>query len=235
MRGNKRLVWIAVAVVLVMLMVPARPVWAQDQQEDPAEKARQAIESNDPDQVDPNLIKGEDWTFDFQFEHPQPIIVRTPGGDREVYWYLVYTVTNRSNEAKEFVPSFTLYTDKATVRRAGVFPRVFEAIKAHRKVRFLENAANLHTRVFPGEANARTGVAIFAPLDRATDKFTIFAEGISGRYIERPRPDAKPDAPPDEKVVRLRRTLAIAYDLPGDKWWMNLDQPVFVSKTWTWR
>jgi len=235
MRGNRGLARLAVAVVAAMLMGLARPAWAQEKQQDPAEKARQAIERNNPDQVDANLIKGENWTFDFQFEHPQPIIVQTPGGDREVYWYLVYTVTNRSDEAKNFVPAFTLYTDKATIRRAGIFPRVFEAIKAHRKIRFLENAANLHTKVFPGEANARTGVAIFAPLDRETDKFTIFVEGISGLYIERPRPGAQPGAPPDEKVVRLHRTLAIAYDLPGDKWWMNLDQPVFRSKTWTWR
>jgi hypothetical protein len=205
------------------------------QQDVASRAADRAIDTHDPDQVDPNLLKGEDWTFDFHFEHPQPIVVQTPGGDREVYWYLAYTVTNRSQEGKPFVPTFTLYTDKATLRRAGIFPRVFEAVKSSRKIRFLENAVKMISNVMPGDGNARTGVAIFAPLARETDRFTIFVEGLSGRYIERPNLAAAPDAPEDEKVVRLRKTLALTYKLPGDKWWLNLDQPVFVEKRWTWR
>ncbi len=233
MRGNHYAAGFGVAAGLAVLVGLSQAVLGQE--EDRAEAARQAIQTHDPDQVDPNRIKGEGWTFDFQFEHPQPIVVRTPGGDRDVYWYLVYTVTNRGKEGKDFIPAFTLYTDKASVRRAGVFPRVYEAIRGSRKIRFLENAAKMHTKVLPGEGHARTGVAIFAPLDRETDRLTIFVEGLSGRYIERPNPAAKADTPEDEKHIRLRKTLAITYRLPGDKWWLNLDQPIFVSKTWTWR
>jgi len=224
-------VWLA-AVALVGGVAGVVPGAASGAVED---EARRALERFDPDRVDPNLVKGEPWTLDFQFEHPQPIVVRTPGGEREVYWYLVYTVTNRGKEARNFVPAFTLYTDKATVHRAGVFPTVFEAIKRTRKIRFLENAARMHTQVLPGEGNARTGVAIFPPIDRRTDRFTIFVEGLSGQFIERPKPGAAPDAPAEERVVRLRKTLALTYRLAGDRWWLNLDQPVFVSKRWTWR
>jgi len=233
MRGNHDAVRFVGIAVLAMFMALAQVAAAQEGGQ--AEAARRAVEDHDPDRVDPNLVKGEDWTFDFQFEHPQPIVVKTPGGDREVYWYLVYTVTNRSKEAKNFVPAFTLYTDRATIRRAGLFPAVYEAIKANRKIRFLEPPVRLHTKVMPGEGSARTGVAIFAPLDRETDGFTIFCEGLSGRYIERPNLKAGADAPEDERVIRLRKTLAITYKLPGDKWWLNLDQPTFVSKKWTWR
>jgi len=233
MRGNHDAVWLVGLAALAMVMV--FPLIAAAQEEGRAEAARRAVEGHDPDRVDPNLVKGEDWTFDFQFEHPQPIVVQTPGGEREVYWYLVYTVTNRSEEARNFVPAFTLYTDQATVRRAGLFPAVYEAIKANRKIRFLERTTKLHTKIMPGEAGARTGVAIFAPLDRETDGFTIFCEGLSGRYIERPNLEADADTPEDERVIRLRKTLALTYKLPGDKWWLNLDQPTFVSKTWTWR
>jgi hypothetical protein len=233
MRANHYPVWLVGLAALAMVVAAASPAAAQ--QEDQAKAGRRAIEDHDPDRVDPNRIKGEDWTFDFQFEHPHPIVVKTAGGDREVYWYLVYTVTNRSDEARRFVPAFTLCTDQATVRRAGLYPEVYEAIKANRKIRFLEPTANLHTKIMPGEGNARTGVAIFAPLDRETDRFTIFAEGISGRYIERPNLAAAADAPEDEKVIRLRKAIALTYKLPGDKWWLNLDPPVFVSKKWTWR
>jgi hypothetical protein len=233
MRANHQAVWLVGVAALAVCMAFAPPAAAQ--QENRAKAGRRAIEDHDPDRVDPNVVKGEDWTFDFQFEHPQPIVVQTPGGDREVYWYLVFTVTNRSDEAREFVPAFTLYTDQATVRRAGMFPRVYEAIKANRKIRFLEHSSKLHTRIMPGEGNARTGVAIFAPLGRETDCFTIFCEGLSGRYIERPNLKAAADAPEDEKVVRLRKAVALSYKLPGDKWWLNLDQPTFVAKKWTWR
>ena len=220
-----------VAAVLVALLASL----AAAQDTDPVKAAVRAVEQSDPDAVDPNLIKGEVWTFDFRFDHPQPLVVTTPGGEKEVYWYLVYTVTSRAPEEKTYIPTFTLFSDTASVRRAGVFPTVFEAVKSSRKIRFLENAVQMHGKVLPGDDNARTGVAIFAPLDRDTDRFTIFCEGLSGQYIERPDPKAKPDTPADEKVIRLRKTLAITYKLPGDRWWLNQDQPIFVSKKWTWR
>lgn len=217
--------------VVAALAAPAAPA----EEADLVRVAERAIDRANPDQVDPKDIKGENWTHDLRFDHPEPIVVTTPGGEKEVYWYIVYTVTNTSGAEKNFVPTFTLYSDTSAIRRAGVYPTVFEAIKKQRKIRFLENAVQMIGKILPGEDNARTGVAIFAPLDRETDRFTIFVEGLSGQYIERPRADAPADAPPDQKVVRLRKTLAIEYKLPGDKWWLNLDQPLFVSKTWTWR
>ena len=71
--------------------------------------------------------------------------------------------------------------------------------------------------------------------DRETDHFRIFVEGLSGEFIERPNPAATAETPEDEKVIRLRKTLVLEYKFPGDIWWLNVDQPVFVSKTWTWR
>jgi hypothetical protein len=229
---TRRSVWLA-GIAMAVALVGVSAAWAQDV--DPAKAAARAVERTSPEQVDPNEIKGEDWVFNFQFDQPEPIIVTTPGGEKEVYWYLVYTVTNPAKEEKNYVPTFTLFGDTAAVRRAGVFPTVFDAILKARKVRFLENAVKMMGKVFPGEDNARTGVAIFAPLDRETNQFTIFVEGLSGQFIERPNLKAKPDAPPEEKVVRLRKTLALTYKLPGDKWWLNQDQPIFVSKKWTWR
>jgi len=220
----------AVLVGFLAVLVPA----ARTQQTH-SEAVRTAIENADPDAVDPNLIKGERWTLDFRFDHPEPIVVTTPGGEKEVYWYLVYTVTNRSAEDPPLVLAFTLYADTTAVQRAGIYPTVFEAIKKTRKIRFLENAVQMIGKILTGEDNARTGVAIFAPLDRKTDRFTLFVEGLSGEYIERPNPAADENTPEDEKVVRLRKTLALEYQLAGDQWWLNLDQPIFVSKKWTWR
>jgi hypothetical protein len=227
----KRSVWL-LTLAAVLVVVSAAIAWTQEIGKESAEKA---IEAADPDQVNPIDIKGEKYTFDFRFDTIEPFVVTNPEGEKEVYWYIVYTITNTSSEEHNFVPAFTLYSDTASVRRAGLHPVVFDAVKNRRKIRFLENAVKMTGKVLPGEDNARTGVAIFAPLDRATDHFHIFVEGLSGEFIERPNPAATDETPEDEKVIRLRKTLVLEYKFPGDEWWLNVDQPVFVSKTWTWR
>ena len=244
----RKTLWLSgIAVALAALMAP--PAWTQDVDKG----VRKALEGSNPDNIDPNEIKGANWTFDFRFDHPEPIVVTTPGGEKEVYWYVVYTVTNTSSEVHDFIPTFLLYSNTGSLRRAGVYPTVFANVKQQRKIRFLENAVQMVGKVLPGGDNARTGVAIFAPLDRKTDHFTIFVGGLSGQYIERPLPGASPDEAkteipppegrietvpmpnPDAKVLCLHKTLALEYRLPGDEWWKNQDQPLFVSKSWTWR
>ena len=228
----QRSVWL---LVLATAMVVGFAAVAWTQETDREKVAEKAIEAADPDQVNPIDIKGEKYTFDFRFDTIEPLVVTNPEGEKEVYWYLVYTITNTSDEEHNFVPAFTLYSDTASVRRAGLHPDVFDAVKNRRKIRFLENAVKMTGKVLPGEDNARTGVAIFAPLDRETDHFRIFVEGLSGEYVERPNPAATAETPEDERVIRLRKTLVLEYKFPGDEWWLNVDQPVFVSKTWTWR
>lgn len=263
---------------LAVVGLLAAPLWAEDA--GPKATAK-AIEAGNPDNVDPNDVKGEKWTLDLQYEPPVPIVVTTPGGDKEVYWYIIYTVTNHSGEDRMYVPAFTLFTDTASVRKAGVYPAVYKAIKNKRKVAFLESPVKLVDKIRVGPDSARTGVAIFAPIDRKTDRFSIFVEGLSGLYLERPKPDAPPPAAPpaapepapaaapdaaapaagaaalpqgpppstfelgkptakelaeqEKGVMRLRKTLVLEYKLPGDQWWLNLDEPVFVGKRWTWR
>ncbi len=211
------------------------PALAQAPDKKPPKEVRDALDEADPDRVDPNDIQGERWTLDFKYAHPEPIVVLSPQGERQVYWYVVYTVVNRSKEDHLFAPSFTLVTDMASVHKAGIHPRVLAEIKKRRKVPFLQSPGKMYGKVRQGPDNARTSVAIFPPIDRQTDAFTILVGGLSGEYVERPRPGAPEDAPPEEKVVRLRKTLALEYKLPGDEWWLNLDKPLFKAKKWTWR
>jgi len=225
-------VWLCGAAAGFLVLVTPLPA---AEEVDTAKVAERALEAGNPDNVDPTEIKGENWTFDFTFENPQPVVVNAPGLGPQLYWYLVYTVTNRTKAEHHFVPAFTLYATNTSLQRAGVYPSVFEAIKKQRKIRFLENAVQMIGRVLPGEDNARTGVAIFGPMPREAEHFTIFVEGLSGQYIERPNPQAKPDSPPSAKVLILRKTLTLTYKLPGDKWWLNQDPPIFAKKAWTWR
>jgi len=224
-------IWLLV-LATAMVVGFAAVAWTEETRKESAEKA---VDAADPDQVNPIDIKGEKYTFDFRFDQIEPLVVTNAEGEKEVYWYLVYTITNPSEEEHNFVPVFTLYSDTASVRRAGPHPDVFDAVQKRRKIRFLENAVKMTGKVLPGEDSARTGIAIFAPLDRQTDHFKIFVEGLSGEYIERPNPAATAETPEDEKVIRLRKCLVLEYKFPGDEWWLNVDQPDFVSKTWTWR
>jgi hypothetical protein len=233
--------WMSAVVVLVLGMAAASG-WAQDVSIKAAEKA---IDNADPDTVDPNLIKGEKYTVDFQFNRPEPIVVTGPTGEKQIYWYVLYTVTNKTGQDRTFVPVFTLFADTGAVSRAGTYPTVHDAIKKTRKVKFLENDVQVTGKLLVGEDNARTGVAIFAPLSFKTTRFTIFVEGLSGEFIERPAPAEPPQAgakteeskPVTEKdgMIRLRKTLALTYTLPSENWMANLDQPIFQCKKWTWR
>ncbi len=63
----------------------APPLWAD---EVAPKTTAKALETGDPDNIDPNDIKGEKWTLDFQYEAPTPIVVTTPGGQDEVYVFL---------------------------------------------------------------------------------------------------------------------------------------------------
>lgn len=203
-------------------------------QEIEADRAEKAIRKADPDQVDPNKIKGEDYTLDFIFRKPEPIVVTTSENEKKVYWYMLYTVTNNTDEERAFAPAFTLVTDKYKTYRAGVHPKAFEAIKKNRRVRFLTDTAKMHGKLLIGEDNAKTGIAIFPPIDRRTDAFKVFVGNLSGRYIEREVP-APEGAEVETKKVNLHRTLELGYKLRGDKWWLNLDTPKQTGRRWTWR
>jgi hypothetical protein len=234
------------AAVVLLALTAVRAAEEATNAENAAEAAREAIEKGDPDNVDPLSIRGEHWTLDITYETPQPVISYGKDGEKQVFWYVIYTVTNNTGADRQYVPSFLLFTNNGVLTRAGVHPEIFKKVQQERaaKYKFLENAADMvavgNTKIHMGADNARTGMAIFSEIDRAATKFTVFVEGLSGEYVERPdnRSLKKPEPTrpvENDKVIRLRKTLALAYNFPGDKWWRNLDVPVFATKKWTWR
>ncbi len=250
---ERKFLWV-LGIVVAAVLVAMTAARAEDTDKEAAEKA---FERGDPDNVDPVNIKGDHWNLDIVYEEPLPILITSPKGEKQVYWYVIYTITNNTGADRTYVPSFILFTDTGQVCQAGVNPAAFEAVKKLRSVKYpnLENAVQMvsiktlpgepgvknpqNTQIKMGDDNARTGVAIFSSLDRQTRKFTIFIQGLSGEYIERPgRPNDKIEPnhlAEGDKLLRLYKTLALAYDLPGDQWWQNLDTPVFTGRKWTWR
>jgi len=50
--------------------------------------------------------------------------------------------------------------------------------------------------------------------------------------VEEPTPEGEKAK---EKLIRLRKCMALTYTLPSENWMTTLDQPIFQGKKWTWR
>jgi hypothetical protein len=177
------------------------------------------------------------WQLDFDFADPQRITL-----SGETYWYVVFRVTNRSGRDVEFYPSFRLVTETLQVVEGGdhVSPAVYEGIGAkHRKeFPFFAPPTKITGPLLQGEENARESAVVFRLFDSSAAKFTIFVSGLSGEMerIKNPAFDkTKPVSDENPQAFLLRRTLAIAYDLPGDPQTRSRSTPIRRSREWVMR
>jgi len=198
----------------------------------------------------------KNWELRFEYLDPQRIAVQLPGEDvPRTYWYVVYTVTNESGQAIQFLPSFELMTDTMKVypSEIGVHPAVYEAIKKrHRKTHpFMTEPVRMIGRLLHGEDNARDSVAVWADFDPHASRFTVFGGGLSGetRQVRNPlhnasKPEVAMEEMPDgstlETVVNpkhftLRKTLVIRYEFPGAESTRDRSKPRGRPHTWIMR
>ncbi len=183
------------------------------------------------------------WQLEVTFQDPQRLTVDTPGeAGPYTVWYVLYEVTNRTRADREFFPTFRLVTDTLEVIEGGanINPVVYDLIaQRHRgEYPFLAPPTAVTGLLLQGEANARASVAVFRDFDPKASRFTIFAGGFSGIIERVPNPafrvnEAESDA--NARYFIVRRTLAIAYDLPGDPATRHLAAPVRRSREWVMR
>jgi hypothetical protein len=176
------------------------------------------------------------WEFDFQFLDPERIELQLPGSDRpEVYWYMVYTVVNRTGRTQPFAPMFQVVTADLRVLDTdlGVSPLVFDAIAARHHVthEYLVEPIKAWGPLLTGDDNARESVAIWRQVDLTLNDFAVYVAGLSGETRFVTNPAYNPQAPATVKVTgtdgrerevatnpkhfTLRKTLEIRYTLPG--------------------
>ncbi len=158
---------------------------------------------------EPNIISSA-WQFEFDFKQPRVVAVTGIDGERQFYWYLPYTVTNRTGEDRTFVPRFTVLTNEGHLIEAGrkIEPAVFEAIKKEQRNDLLESPVQVIGRLLQGQDNARDSVAIWRAPDADVDRIWVFVSGLSGETATIQHPLT------DEKVV-LRKTLMLDFEVPG--------------------
>ena len=165
------------------------------------------------------------WEIDIDYKPPQPIMVKIPGRSKpQLFWYIPYTVTNRSGKDRLFVPEIVLYTNTGQVLRAGegVNTVVYQTIKRLHNNPLLYDMVGITGKLLQGEDNARDGVAIFRDFDPKGASFEIFFGGLSGEIAltRLPRPIMVKEIGPGGKqimvekdTITLVKTLKLKYTL----------------------
>lgn len=176
------------------------------------------------------------WELELKFLDPRRIEVQLPGAPQpEVYWYMVYAVTNPSPRSQRFFPLFQIVTEDLKVHDTdtGINPLVFDAIRARHKLthRYLVEPSKAIGALLTGDDNARESVAIWRQIDLSSNYFMVYVAGLSGETQVVRNPSHDPDKPEIDQVkgvagrktdvavnpkeFTLRKTLEIRYNLPG--------------------
>ncbi len=189
------------------------------------------------------------WQLDFTHGSPQRIVVKNPGDlVPKVYWYMTYTVTNRTEREQMFFPVFELLTDDGRVIRSdkAIPLGVFQAIKAREKKPLLEQTVQIAGQIRIGEDQARDGVAIWCePMQpEKMGSFSIFVAGLSGESILMKKDGdqyvkvgkgQELGAGQAKETLTLRKTLQINYLIRGDEFYPGEDEVNKNSELWIMR
>ena len=187
------------------------------------------------------------WELEIEYRTPQPMTILLPGWkEKRTFWYMLYTVTNRSGADRIFVPGFCLYTDSGQVTRAGerIPAAVFGEIKKRHNNPLLVDMASIIGTLLQGADNAKDGVAIWTDFDHKARGFDVFVAGLSGERmkIKLPKPITVTVNDKDGKKKKitkteaiLSKTLYLRYFLPGDAAARSADTPKLRKKQWVMR
>jgi hypothetical protein len=127
------------------------------------------------------------WQLDASFGDLLPIQVSVSGENApRTFWYMRYTITNKTGQDRVFVPEFILYTDTGELLRAGrnIPGSVFQAIKGVVNDPLLLDLSDMAGRLLQGQENAKEGVAIWNDFDPNAAALDVFVSGLSGETVE---------------------------------------------------
>jgi len=191
------------------------------------------------------------WELNFQHDKPKRIVVTVPGQGNRAYWYLTYTVTNKTNEDRMFLPVFEMVTRDGKVHRSdkGVPLQVFEQIKRQERAKypFLVPYFKVADTLRVGDDQAKDGVAIWPEPMSEMGNFSIYVSGLSGETVTmkmvngapvkvKPEHVAMELKGVDEKdVIILRKTLQLNYVIYGDEVYPGLDEVNVQPEKWVMR
>jgi len=180
--------------------------------------------------------KPGDWTLDVRFENPQQMVL--PGAVQERFWYIIFSLTNKSGKDVDFYPQCDLLTDTLQLVPAvkGTSAVLFEKIKARHQGRypFLELLENAGDKILQGEDNAKDIVVIWPDFDPNAKSVSFFISGLSNETIAIDSPTEKDQDGKPAKVY-LRKTLQLTCSIAGDPKFRSDQKLKFESKRWVMR
>jgi len=185
------------------------------------------------------IQKSDEWTVEARFTHPQPILVEGyKDGKARRFWYMILTVTNRSDRDVDFYPKCELLTDTfELIYSAENMPEaVFEQIKRRHKSSypFLELLQRASNKILQGEDNAKDLAIIWPDFDANARGIRIFIGGLSNETAVISHPIEKDDNGQPKRVF-LRKTLELNYDIAGDPAFRSDAKFEFKDKRWIMR
>ncbi len=177
------------------------------------------------------------WEFDFRHKPVKRIVVDVPGGAPQAFWYMTYSVTNKTDQARTFLPVFEMLTEDGKVIRSdrNLPYKVFTEIKAREKNRFLEHFTQIGGEVRIGEDEARDGVAIWKEPSPEMGTFSIFLTGLSGEIARLKDAEGKDLKGADGQSIILRKTLQMNYFVRGDEVYPGQDEVNTRPEAWVMR
>jgi hypothetical protein len=157
------------------------------------------------------------WELNFSHGMPQRIVVDIPGVGGRAYWYVTYTVTNKTDREQTFLPAFELLNENGHITRSdsSIPAVVFDKVKEREKKSLLEPFYKTAGLLLVGEEQAKDGVAIWPETQTRMGRFSIFVEGLSGEAATVKLGD---------KEVILRKTLQMNYHIRGDEVYPGEDE-----------
>lgn len=129
----------------------------------------------------------------------------------EAYWWMHYTVTNRTKRDRIWAPKFTLFTDVGEILESGkgVPSTITAKLKDLLGNELIETQNEIIGDLLQSPENARDGLVIWSARVLQVNEITMFISGISGETIRVRNPITS------EQVI-LYKTLQREYLIPGD-------------------
>lgn len=185
------------------------------------------------------------WELDFTHGNPTRITVQgAADAAPKAYWYMTFTVTNKTSEEQMFLPEFDLVDGKGKLHRSdkNIPSAVFDAIKEREGKKLLEPLSKVSGKILVGPDQARDSVAIWPEPVERMGSFSIFVTGLSGEAVwykdGKETPLKKADwvkVKPEEAGEVLRKTLALDYQIPGDEFYQGRDVVILKKEEWVMR
>lgn len=179
------------------------------------------------------------WEFDFDYRTPQRMVIDGRDGQPQAYYYMVYTVTNDTDEERLFLPVIEMLAADGRIIEAnrGVpnFMTVFNRINEQVRSLNLTPPQDMFGTLRVGEDQAKSSVAIWQEPKAEMGTFHIFIGGLSGETATLEGSHGQPLKDEDGRPIVLRKTRQLTFKVRGDEVAPERDTVVEVDDDWVMR